>query len=137
MQLDPNSGFAHQGLGMTYVAEGFPQQGVPELELARRLLEGGPFPSAALAYGYAVAGEPAKAKKVLNELIEESRRVPIPAVAFAVVYIGLGDREHAFEWLRKAVDAHDANLRPKADPLYDPLRSDARFPALLARMGLH
>ena len=137
MQLDPNSGFAHQGLGMTYVAEGFPQQGVPELELARRLLEGGPFPSAALAYGYAVAGEPAKAKKVLNELIEESRRVPIPAVAFAVVYIGLGDREHAFEWLGKAVDAHDANLRPKADPLYDPLRSDARFPALLARMGLH
>ena len=137
MQLDPSSGFAHQGLGMTYVAEGLPQKGIPELELARRLLERGPFPSAELAYGYAAAGEIAKAKKVLSELIEESRRAPIPAVAFAVVYIGLGDREHAFEWLRKAVDAHDANLRPKADPLYDPLRSDARFQDLLGRMGLH
>ena len=137
MQLDPNSGFAHQGLGMTYVSKGLPQKGIPELELARRLLEGGPFPSAELGYGYAVSGETGKAKTVLAELTEESRRTPIPAVAFAVIYIGLGDREQAFRWLQKAVKDHDANLRLKADPLYDPLRSDARFQSLLGRMGLH
>jgi hypothetical protein len=54
----------------------------------------------------------------------------------ARVYIGLGDRDRAFEWLRKAVQQRDVSLMLKADPLYDGLRADKRFDALLREANL-
>jgi hypothetical protein len=56
----------------------------------------------------------------------------------ARIYIGLGDKEKAFDWLEKAYEARSigAGWSIKADPVYDPLRSDPRFADLLRRMNL-
>jgi len=54
----------------------------------------------------------------------------------AEVYIGLADKDRAFEWLHKAVDQKDLAVFLKTDPLYDPLRPDPRFAILLRRMNL-
>jgi len=54
----------------------------------------------------------------------------------ATIYAGLQDRDHAIEWLRKAVDQQSVNLLLKADPVFDPLRSDPRFGELLKRAKL-
>jgi len=60
----------------------------------------------------------------------------VRALPVARVYLGLGDRERAFEWLRKAAEQRDISLMLKADPLYDDLRSDKRFDALLRAANL-
>jgi hypothetical protein len=54
-----------------------------------------------------------------------------------MIYVGLGDKDRAFAWLDKAFAAHAWELPIiKAGPVFAILRDDARFPALLARLGL-
>ena len=55
----------------------------------------------------------------------------------AVVYVGLEDNDRAFAWLEKALETRAWQLPMlKADVIFDDLRADARFSALLARIGL-
>lgn len=57
--------------------------------------------------------------------------------AKAKAYFELGDKEKAFEQLRAAYDAHDSNLCwLKAEPLFDPWRSDPQFQDLLQRIRI-
>jgi hypothetical protein len=52
------------------------------------------------------------------------------------VYIGLGEKDQAFAWLEKAYQAHSNDMSNlKADPTFDPIRSDPRFQDLLRRMN--
>ena len=54
-----------------------------------------------------------------------------------MVHIGLGDTDRAFEWLDKAFEARDWQMALlKVEPIFDDLRSDPRFAALLERVGL-
>ncbi len=76
------------------------------------------------------------AEETLSLLLEESKRGRVHALRVAQVFIGLGDREHAFEWLMRAIDEHEISLGPKVDPMFDPLRSDPRFSEMLKRMNL-
>jgi hypothetical protein len=55
----------------------------------------------------------------------------------ALVHLALGERDAAIEWLKKACDQRPfgANYL-KSDPVWDDLRPDPRFMALLARLKL-
>jgi adenylate cyclase len=134
--LDPNFAVTNRGLGMVYIQKGMYGDGVRELETARRLMSGDPWIAGLLGYAYGVAGERAKAREILNEFLRQSQRGPFPAVVIAQVYIGLGEKDRAFEWLQKGVEAGDAHILLRADPLYDLLRPDPRFRELLDRMKL-
>jgi hypothetical protein len=68
----------------------------------------------------------------LNEL---SKQEFVPAMARAVVHVGLGEKDKAFEWLDKAYEERFV-IQTKPDPEFDPLRSDPRFTDLLRRMNL-
>jgi hypothetical protein len=51
------------------------------------------------------------------------------------VYANLGETDTAIRWLGRAFDERDPHLNGLAIiPAYDPLRGDARFEALLARL---
>jgi hypothetical protein len=51
--------------------------------------------------------------------------------------IGLGEKDRAFEWLRKAYEERsDHLLSIGVDPVYEPLRSDPRYIELLRGIGL-
>ena len=92
---------------------------------------------AAQAYIYGRAGQRAKARRLLEELIRGGRRHPLDPMIFVTPYVGLGDNDQAFAWLEKSVAAHSPGLIAlKVDPIYDPLRSDPRFQDLLRRIGL-
>jgi hypothetical protein len=57
-------------------------------------------------------------------------------LAISKVYFALGDKDRGFYWLEKSVNDHELTLDLKAEPLYDVIRSDPRFAALLRRMSL-
>jgi hypothetical protein len=51
------------------------------------------------------------------------------------VYAGLGDTQHAIEWLEKGVDERSAGIVwIKQDPRFDPLRHDSRFRDIVRRL---
>jgi TolB-like protein/Flp pilus assembly protein TadD len=134
---DPSSGILHTALGEVDMARppAAWAQGVTESERARELMEGDPWATGQLGYAYALAGRKAEARAILHQL-ETGSGGTVRALPVARVYTGLGDREQAFSWLRKAVDQRDVALFLIADPVYDGLRGDPRFHALLERASL-
>jgi len=89
--------------------------------------------SALLGYLYAVAGRKAEA----HALLEELKARLGSEFEIALIHIGLGDIDQAFEWLEKAYNKRDQYLLYlRVDPNMDTLRSDPRFANLLRRVGL-
>jgi TolB-like protein len=133
LALNPDSGILHQELGLVYLSRPATyKQGIAESERARDLMEGDSWITSQLGYAYGLAGRTTEARGILQTLAGASQD-HIRALALARVYTGLGDRRDAIAWLKKAIEQHDANLHLNSDPLYAPLRSDARFRSLLAQ----
>lgn len=85
---------------------------------------------------YGIFRQSRKARQMLSELHDIARTADVPPLAFAWAYLGLGD-DRVFEWLEKAVDARDpAVTHMPSMPIYDSIRDDARFRALIAKMHL-
>ena len=136
IELDPNFWPGHAFLGLAYEKTGRFAEAVEELEKARRL-DDSPTIYELLGGAYAAWGKKEEARKVLAELTERSSRRYVCPYEVATIFAGLGEKDAAFEWLDKAVDAR-ADCIPwlKPDPKVDPLRSDPRYAALLRRIGL-
>jgi len=135
LNLDPSFPRAHAGLGLACLQKGSFVRALAELELAQKLTPELGRVKSDLAYAYAVSGHRDKAEEILNEFLR--RFTPsFPALMIAEIYIGLGDKDRAFEWLNRAIDQKDLAVFLKCDPMYDPLRSDPRFAALLKRTNL-
>jgi len=138
IDMDPNFASAHFDIGETYLEKGMYAEAIAEQQ--KGLVVSGQ--SRAYFFGelgrfYARAGNKGEAMKILNELKEMSRRGYVPPSEMAFVYIGLGNKDQAFAWLDKAYEERDNPVVfLKAEPLFDPLRSDPRFGDLLRRIGL-
>ena len=87
---------------------------------------------------YAAAGQLEKAEAILAKLraLSSQRDVNF-ALAFAWVAIVRGEIDAAFEWLERAYE-YRSTMLPMigVGSLYDPLRGDPRFGALLKKVGL-
>jgi serine/threonine protein kinase/tetratricopeptide (TPR) repeat protein len=128
---------AHLLLGQANLAKGQFPEALAELKKALELSEGDTNELAALAYGHTVAHEAAEARKILQELKERSQQTYVQPLSLAMIHIGLGERDEAFTWLSKAFDDRSAGLvYLKVDPVFDSISSDARFAALVRRIGL-
>ena len=131
LEMDPNFGVAHGILGEAYLQEARYGDAVTE---AQKLASWSGF---VLARAYLKSGNMGKAQKITEDLRELSKTRHVSAYEMALAYIGLDDKQRAFDWLQKAYE--DGSLRPdfmRVDPAYDNLRSDPRFQDLLRRVGL-
>jgi serine/threonine-protein kinase len=128
---------AHAGLGSAYAAKGMYRDALSEFEKYSELDGGTPRSIASLGYAHARLNERDQALRVLDELRALSKQRYVSAASFALVYLGLGDKDQAFAWLEKAYEEHAYSLAfLKASPTFDPLRSDPRYADLLRRVGL-
>jgi TolB-like protein/DNA-binding winged helix-turn-helix (wHTH) protein/Tfp pilus assembly protein PilF len=137
LDLNENFGFARAMLGLAYASKRMPERAVAELEQARALA--GSRPDIVAVHGYTLgrAGRRREALATLDDIRRLTNPQTPPPFQMAVVHVGLEDWDRAFEWLEKAVDgrAWEVPLL-KADPAFDRLRVDPRFPKLLARLRL-
>ena len=132
--MDPNFGFARLGLGLTYLQQGKRAEGLKEVLMAHQLLQDDRSNSK-LAYAYALNGNSAAAHAILDQFLHRAQQGQFKSVFVADVYLGLGDRNAALEWLSKSLDEGDSP--PILDePSYEPIRHDARYVRLLARMNI-
>ncbi len=131
LEMDPNFRLAHGNLGSAYLQKSMDREGVAEFEKAGSV--------SGLAYAYAVSGKRVEAQKALDRIYELSKQKYVPADRFATIYIGLGEKDKAIEWLEKGYEERSTGGPPtglKVQPEFDPLRSDPRFADLLRRMNL-
>ncbi|MDA2928401.1 protein kinase [Acidobacteria bacterium AH-259-O06] len=137
LDLDPNFALAHHLLGWVYAQKSMHQEAVAEAQKSVALSGRGTLMVASLGYAYAASGETDEARKVLVELKERSNQEYVPPYDIALVHTGLGEKDEAFAWLEKAYrERYGWLVYLKADPIWDPLRSDPRFTDLLRRLGL-
>ena len=144
IEKNPDSALMHILLGEAYVAKGMAEEGVAEMQkgvaldpsLTKTPQRWDRYPM--LAYAYAMAGRRDEALKTLaaqHSLAKQ--RDDVSPYNFAIIYTGLGDKDRAFEWLEKCIAERTPLVyRLKVRPMFDPLRSDPRYPELLRRMNL-
>ena len=137
LELDPDLLGAHRDLSYIYMEESKTSEAVAELERTLTKSADDQTTLSFLGLAYARAGRRADAQRILDDLNERSKHGYIAAESMARIYVGLGEKDKALEWLEKdREDRRITNVMPKINPLYDPLRSDPRFADLLRRMNL-
>ena len=135
LELDPEFEVAHGLLALTYSKKGRPEEALRELRAIREL-ESDPMYLSYLVYVYGEAGMKNEARQALRRLSDLSQRTYVSPQWMAVAYTGMGERDQAFKWLDRIFEERaQGALTIKASPVWDSLRSDPRFPALLRRAG--
>ena len=138
LELDPNLPFAHESLGDAYEKKGMQKEAIAEWVNALTLT-GEKEEAAMLQQTYATSGFDAAVRKSAEKKLEGlnakiARGEYVPAAEFVKICIRSGDKEQAFVWLAKAVQERNRLAwELKINPLFDPLRSDPRFEALVAK----
>ncbi len=89
-----------------------------------------------LPYFQALAGQDAEARATVADFERRRESEHVSAGFIALVHIGLGEYDRAFEWLETAREEYDSWLFQLHGPEWDPIRDDPRFLDLLARLNL-
>ena len=135
VELEPRYFQTYLFLGQAYEQKGMYAKAIEAYQ--RGVARGGDGPDlvAALGHVYALQNDRGKAEAQLDELRKMSSRSYISPYWFALVYLGLNDKDKTFEWLEKAFDDRSAVLIWLAlEPVFKPMRNDARFHDLLHRI---
>ncbi|HEX6965480.1 MAG TPA: protein kinase [Gemmatimonadaceae bacterium] len=135
--MNPTAEESYRVLGLALVQQG-------EMVEAERVLREGvelsgdsAYPRSVLGYALARAGKRSEATEVLGTLEREANGAYVSPVAFATVYLGLGEIERTLEWAERAYEERRGWLTYlKANPMVDPLRREARFETLVREMKL-
>jgi TolB-like protein/Flp pilus assembly protein TadD len=134
--LDPMFYKAHSSIGRVLCQMKRYDQAIEAFEKALAL--GGAVPStlAAMGQALALAGRKNDARKCLAELETMALTRYVTSSCFAVVHLGLGEISKSLHWLENSCAQHE--LATKAiivHPLWDPLRGEPRFQALVQRIA--
>jgi tetratricopeptide (TPR) repeat protein len=137
-ELGPSFFGPHALLGLVHEVSGQREQAITEYQRAYDLSphSGGQADYAVLLAGiYALKGERAKALQQLDELKALGQREG-RAFRVAGVYVRLGDKNEAIEWLQRSYQNKEYDLITTINvlPLLDPLRGDPRFEALAEKV---
>ena len=133
---DPNFAYGHRALGWAYGSKGMYEGAIVETRAAMALREGSSS-KGFLGLWLAKSGKRDEALKLLGEIKQESARTYVQGYTFALIYLGLGEKEEALNYLEQHMlsRAETANTYATA-PELDELRSEPRFKEMLKRMNL-
>ena len=137
LELHPGYGLAYWYRGWDYEEKGMYAEALQEMRKARELLKSNLVVDGDIGHLYAVSGRAREAEQVIANLKVLSRSRYVNPFEIALIYVGLGQNEQAFEWLDRAYQQRsDMLVYLKADPRLDPIRSDPRFARLVLAVGI-
>src|SRR4029077_12675991 len=111
-------------------------EGLTELARAGKGREAEPYVRLSRAVLVAAKGNRAEALSLAAEFERLSVSNPGWATFAARIYVTLGDNNRGLDLLTRAVDAGAIPIFYKAQPLWEPIRRDARFQSMLRRMRI-
>jgi adenylate cyclase len=135
LEIDPHFFLARYYLGGILQMKGRLTEAIPEFQKAAEL-NNDPYSLAMLGQAYARNGQKEEAQKVLARLTDEAKSRYVAPYAWALLYLGLGEKERALAELERAYQTGDTNYLfiIKVDPLLDDLRGQPRFEALVQKV---
>ena len=137
LEMDSNFSRAHYELGYVLAQMGRHAEAVAEFQQALALDQNSLNARVGLGYAYAVSGQKKQAIQIIEQLNELAKQHYVSPYHLAVIYAGLGAREQALSNLEKAVEERFNWIAfIKVEPLFESLRADSRFAALVRRVGL-
>jgi adenylate cyclase len=137
LELDPASTLGRHLLGCCLLWKGDTAGAIAEFQRSKIVVTGAWY-QGLLGYAYAISGDRPKAEQMLRELEEMAKRQYVSSTAFAMIYLGLGEKQKALDWLDKSYeDQESACWYLTVDPIYDSVRNEPRFQALLKKVGLN
>ena len=135
LEMDPGFYYAHFILGEALAAKGAFEQAIEEYRKAHAL-DDDPWVLGLLGHAYASSGNKTEALKILDQLKELSTQRYVSAYSFAILYLGLGEKQEALRWLEQSYqDRAGSDIAwIRVYSLLDPLRGDPRFEALAEKI---
>jgi serine/threonine-protein kinase len=95
------------------------------------------YTAATLGWALARNGHDAEARDILRTLQDEAEHAYVSPVAFATLYIGLGETESALDFAERAhAERRGWPAYFRVNPVVDPLRGEPRFERIADAMGL-
>ena len=137
LELDPNYALAHWYRGLAYEQKKMYSEALREMAQAKDLLPGNLAVESDMGHVHAISGNKTAAQKIIGTMKQQSAHRYVNLYELALIYVGLGQRDQAFESLNKAFrERSDQMIYLKVDPRLDSVRSDSRFSDLVRRVGI-
>jgi serine/threonine-protein kinase len=135
IKMDPNSSGTHRYLGLAYSQKSMHDEALKEFQIEQYIRK-----SAWLDINVGVIqarmGNIDEAKQILEKFKDEDG-ILLLHYSIALICFFLGDDDCGFDRLERAYEAREPSMRMlKVDPLFDNVRTNPRFKALLKKMNL-
>jgi serine/threonine-protein kinase len=137
LDLDPGFGVGHWNVGLSYQQTGRMAQAIASFRTAISLSPFKTTMTATLGHALAQSGDLAGARSILADFAQEATHRYVSPLDRALVHTGLGEHDLAFQCLDQArAERSSRMIFLGVEPMFDALRPDPRFAALLERLGL-
>ena len=137
IELDPTFWSIYLRQAAVLFEKGEKAEGFASASRSMQLIGRAPIALGFWGYALGVAGKRDEALAVAKELEQKYAAKEMDGVRIASVYLGLGDKDKAFEWLNKEFELQRPTMMEMQLELeFRSVRNDPRYKDLLRRMGL-
>jgi TolB-like protein len=117
-----------------YIKNGSLNEAFAEIEKAKAARINDPLLVYSTGMAYAASGKQAEALQSIKELEAMAGASLSTAHWIAKIYATLNDKEMAFSWLERGLATGALGVFYKDEPIWDPIRDDPRFAALVEKL---
>jgi len=137
IEMNPTSDESYRVLGLALAGLQVWDEAEAAMREAIAISGGAPYNIAMLGYVLGRSGRREEAAAVLDELAEKKQDGYVSPIAFATVYLGLGDQERALDFIEEGYRERRGWMAYlQVNPVADAVRDHPRFAALVAKMKL-
>jgi Flp pilus assembly protein TadD len=137
LERSPADAELHRLAGLALLTDDRYAEAAAELRRSRELNPANAFVAGNLASALALSGEREEARRIADEMIIGAEAGRVPAAMVALALNALGDRDHAFAWLNRALESREFWMSMvHVDSEFWRLRDDPRFDEIVRKVGV-